>query len=206
MGLWLGPASQRPYHPAYTHAVFRGWYDFGTGALGDMGHYSFRQIFEMLKLGSPSSVEAGRSQFWNIQNFTWHKQINRVSYPQASMIHWEFPARGELPPVTLHWYDGGLRPPMPSELEADGEGMPEEGLLLVGSRGRSSPGFRGPPAVDSQGADAGFPTAGAEFAAARQRAGPVRLRLSRRGACGGMFRKGLSFRRNDLAGHDRPSR
>jgi predicted dehydrogenase len=50
--LWLGPAAERPYHPAYTHAVFRGWFDFGTGALGDMGHYSFHQIFQILKLGS----------------------------------------------------------------------------------------------------------------------------------------------------------
>ena len=110
--------------------MFRGWYDFGTGALGDMGHYSFQQIFEMLKLGSPVSVEAGRSQFWKIENFTWHKQINRLSYPRASMIRWEFPARGDLPPVALHWYDGGLRPPLLAELEADGEEMPEEGLLL----------------------------------------------------------------------------
>jgi len=139
--LWLGPASYRPYHPAYTHAVFRGWYDFGTGALGDMGHYSFQQIFAMLKLGSPTSVEAGRSQYWKIDGFTWHKQINRVSYPQASMIRWEFPARDELPPVALHWYDGGLRPPLLAELEADGEGMPEEGLLLIGDRGKILAGF-----------------------------------------------------------------
>ncbi len=91
--LWLGPASSRPYHPAYTHAVFRGWYDYGTGALGDMGHYSFHQIFEILKLGSPVSVEATRSQYWKIGDYTWHKQINLVSYPRASLIRWEFPAR-----------------------------------------------------------------------------------------------------------------
>jgi predicted dehydrogenase len=141
--LWLGPAAQRPYHPAYTHAVFRGWYDFGTGALGDMGHYSFHQIFEILKLGSPVSVEASRSQFWKIENFGWSRQVNRVSYPRASMIHWEFPARGDLPPVTLHWYDGGLRPPIPKELEDDGEPMPEEGLLLVGDDGKLLAGFSG---------------------------------------------------------------
>jgi predicted dehydrogenase len=141
--LWLGPAAHRPYHPAYTHAVFRGWFDFGTGALGDMGHYSFRQIFEMLKLGSPLSVEASRSQFWKIEDFTWHKQINRISYPEASMIRWEFPARGQLPPVELRWYDGGLRPPMPAELAADGAEMPEEGMLLVGQRGKILAGFSG---------------------------------------------------------------
>lgn len=141
--LWVGPAPLRPYHPAYTHAVFRGWYDFGTGALGDMGHYSFHQIFEMLKLGPPVSVEASRSQFWKIQDYGWRKQVNRVSYPRASMIHWEFPARGDMPPVTLHWYDGGLRPPLLAELEADGLPMPDEGLLLVGDEGKLLAGFSG---------------------------------------------------------------
>jgi predicted dehydrogenase len=134
--LWLGPAAHRPYHPAYTHAVFRGWYDFGTGALGDMGHYSFHQIFEILQLGSPLTVEATRSQYWKIEDFGWHKQVNLLSYPRASTIHWQFPARGGRPPVTLHWYDGGLRPPLPSELEEDGEEMPEEGLLFVGDGGK----------------------------------------------------------------------
>lgn len=134
--LWLGPAAERPYHPAYTHAVFRGWFDFGTGALGDMGHYSFHQIFEILKLGSPTTVEASREQFWAIQDYTWHKQINKVSYPRASLIRWEFPARGDMPPVTLNWYDGGLRPPLPSALEQENEEMPEEGLLFVGDDGQ----------------------------------------------------------------------
>jgi predicted dehydrogenase len=141
--LWLGPAGQRPYHPAYTHAVFRGWYDFGTGALGDMGHYSFYQIFSILQLGSPRTVQASRSQFWKIENFEWHKQVNTISYPRASMIHWEFDARGDLPPVTLHWYDGGLRPPVPPELHDDGEPMPEEGLLFVGDRGKILADFSG---------------------------------------------------------------
>lgn len=141
--LWLGPAAARPYHPAYTNAVFRGWYDFGTGALGDMGHYSFYQVFRILRLGAPTSVEAARSQFWAIEDFQWHKQINRVSYPRASLIHWEFPARGDLPPVALHWYDGGLRPPTPSELVADGEDLADEGLLLVGDRGKILADFSG---------------------------------------------------------------
>ena len=141
--LWLGPAAQRPYHPAYTHAVFRGWYDFGTGALGDMGHYSLHQIFEILKLGSPTTVQATRSQYWKIADFGWHKQVNRLSYPRASLLHWEFPARGEMPPVTLHWYDGGLRPPLPKELDADGEEMPEEGVLYVGDNGKILGDFMG---------------------------------------------------------------
>ncbi|MGA2617997.1 MAG: Gfo/Idh/MocA family oxidoreductase [Thermoguttaceae bacterium] len=141
--LWLGPVPHRPYHPAYTHAVFRGWYEFGTGALGDMGHYSFHQIFRMLKLGIPTSVEASRSQFWSIKDCQWHKEENRVSYPQASLIRWEFAARGERPPLALHWYDGGLRPPIPRELEQDGQPMPDEGMLLVGDGGRILAGFMG---------------------------------------------------------------
>lgn len=141
--LWLGPAAERPYHPAYTHAVFRGWYDFGTGALGDMGHYSFYQIFKILKLGSPISVEAMRDQFWRIENFTWKKQVNRVSYPRASMIHWEFPATAGHPAITLHWYDGGLRPALLAELEVDGREMPAEGMLFVGDHGKILAGFTG---------------------------------------------------------------
>ncbi|MCX6909194.1 MAG: Gfo/Idh/MocA family oxidoreductase [Verrucomicrobia bacterium] len=141
--LWIGPAAHRPYHPAYTHAVFRGWYDFGTGALGDMGHYSFHQIFEILKLGSPRTVEASRSQFWKIEDYGWRKQVNLVSYPRASVIHWEFPARGALPPLTLHRYDGGPRPPLPKELDDDGEGIPAEGLLFVGDNGKILCGFTG---------------------------------------------------------------
>lgn len=141
--LWLGPVPHRPYHPAYTHAVFRGWYDFGTGALGDMGHYSFYQVFRILKLGSPLTVEASRSQYWRIDDLLWKRQVNSVSYPQASLIRWEFPERAGMPPVALHWYDGGLRPPKPRELDEDGEPMPEEGLLFVGDQGKLLAEFNG---------------------------------------------------------------
>jgi hypothetical protein len=142
--LWLGPVPHRPYHPAYTNAVFRGWYDFGTGALGDMGHYSFFQIFKILKLGSPTTVEASRSQCWRIEeDLLWKRQPADVAYPQASLVRWEFPEREGLPPVTLHWYDGGLRPPKPAELEQDGEPMPAEGLLFVGEQGKILAGFQG---------------------------------------------------------------
>jgi predicted dehydrogenase len=141
--LWLGPVPPRPYHPAYTHAVFRGWYDFGAGALGDMGHYSFHQVFRILKLGTPGTVEASRSQYWAIKDYQWHKQVNLVSYPRASLIRWEFPARGDMPPVALHWYDGGLRPPTPKEVEADGGALAPEGLLFIGERGKILAEFTG---------------------------------------------------------------
>lgn len=141
--LWLGPVLHHSYHPTLTHAVFRGWVDFGAGALGDMGHYSFYQIFKILKLKSPVSVEASRSQYWAIVDKLWKKQINRISFPQASMIRWEFPAREDMPPVALHWYDGGLRPPIPEELEKDKQEMPDEGLLFVGDKGKLLAGFAG---------------------------------------------------------------
>ena len=141
--LWLGPVPHRPYSPHYTHAVFRGWYDFGTGALGDMGHYAFHQIFEILKLGAPLTIEAGRSQSYEIEDFLWVKQQNPLSYPRASTIRWEFPAREGMPPVALYWYDGGLRPPKPPELEEDGEEMPAEGMLFVGDSGKILAGFSG---------------------------------------------------------------
>jgi predicted dehydrogenase len=141
--LWLGPVPHVSYSPAYTHAVFRGWYDFGSGALGDMGNYSFFQIWKILKLGTPTSVEARRDQYWAIIDNLWKKQQNAVSFPRASTIRFEFPAREDLPPVTLAWYDGGLRPPIPAELEQDGEPMPDEGLLFVGDRGKLLCGFSG---------------------------------------------------------------
>ena len=141
--LWLGPAEYRPYHPAFTHAAFRGWYDFGTGPMGDMGHYSFFQLWQILKLGTPLSVEASRSEYWSVDPGYWEKQVNTISYPRASLVHWEFPEREGMAPLTLHWYDGGLRPPIPKELEQDGRKMPEEGALYVGDKGKILTGFSG---------------------------------------------------------------
>jgi predicted dehydrogenase len=128
--LWLGPAPQRPFHHAYLPFVWRGWYDFGGGALGDMGNYSFDTIFRALKLEAPLSVEASSTR------------RPAESFPQASVIHYQFPARGELPPVRLTWYDGGLKPPRPDELEDDRH-LENEGLLFVGDRGTILCGFNG---------------------------------------------------------------
>jgi predicted dehydrogenase len=128
--LWLGPAPERPFHRTYAPFVWRGWHDFGGGALGDMGNYSFDTIFRALKLEAPSSVEASSSR------------RHAETFPQASLIHLNFPARGELPPVRLTWYDGGLKPPRPDELEDD-QPLAEEGLLFVGDRGAILCGFNG---------------------------------------------------------------
>ena len=141
--LWLGPAADRPYHPAYTHAVFRGWVDFGSGALGDMGHYSLYQVFRILDLGSPLSVEASRSQYWSITGYQWRKETSHIAFPQASTIRWEFGAHGGRAPVSLTWYDGGLRPATPDELKAEGQQLPAEGMLFIGDKGKLLAGFSG---------------------------------------------------------------
>jgi predicted dehydrogenase len=131
--LWLGPAPWRPYHHVYLPFVWRGWFDFGVGALGDMGNYSFDTLFRVLKLTAPTSVEASSTPRF------------RETYPVGALAHWEFPARQDRAPVTVHWYDGDLRPPRPPEL-APGERMSNEdgeGLLLVGDHGKILCGFEG---------------------------------------------------------------
>jgi predicted dehydrogenase len=134
--LWLGPAQERSYNHAYLPFVWRGWTDFGCGALGDMGSYSFDTIFRVLKLGAPEIVEASSTDRY------------QESYPVASIVRYHFPARGEMPPVKFTWYDGGLKPARPDELEDNrpfrGEGEEDdEGLLFVGDAGKILCGFNG---------------------------------------------------------------
>jgi predicted dehydrogenase len=122
--LWLGPAPERPYNPEYHPFAWRGWWDFGTGAFGDMGCHLFDAPYWALNLGYPTSVEASSTP------------VNSETAPLASIVHYQFPARGEMPPVKLTWYDGGLMPARPEELE-DGRPMGNEngGVLLVGDKG-----------------------------------------------------------------------
>jgi predicted dehydrogenase len=117
--LWLGPAPERPYHPAYLPAKWRGWWDFGTGALGDIACHYFDPVFRALQLGAPNSVEASSTR------------VNLETYPVGSMITYHFPAREDRVPVKLVWYDGGLRPPRPAAIQ-DGDEMGTNGLMLVG--------------------------------------------------------------------------
>lgn len=117
--LWLGPAPERPYHPAYLPAKWRGWWDFGTGALGDIACHYFDPVFRALRLGAPTSVEASSTR------------VNQETFPVGSMITYHFPARGEMAPVKLVWYDGGLRPPRPRAVQ-QGDVMGTNGLMLVG--------------------------------------------------------------------------
>ncbi|MFB3922445.1 MAG: Gfo/Idh/MocA family protein [Terriglobia bacterium] len=123
--LWLGPAPERPFNHAYLPFVWRGWYDFGCSSLGDMGCYSFDTIFRVLKLGAPESVEASSTERFD------------ETYPLATIMHLHFPARGEMPPVTLSWYDGGLLPPIPKDWPKGRKmhGEENEGLIFVGDNG-----------------------------------------------------------------------
>jgi predicted dehydrogenase len=133
--LWLGPAPQRPFNQAYLPFSWRGWTDFGCGALGDMGSYSYDTIFRVLKLEAPTSVEASSTDRYD------------ETYPVASIIHYDFAARGEMPRVKFTWYDGGLKPPRPEELEPGrpfkGTGDEDEGLLFIGDNGKILCGFNG---------------------------------------------------------------
>jgi predicted dehydrogenase len=120
--LWLGPAPWRPYHPAYLPGNWRRWWDFGTGTLGDMGCHIIDPVFWALDLGYPVSVEAQPGEF------------NKETYPQKTIVRWEFPKRGDLPPATVTWYDGANNPPRPKELK-EGRNLPGQGGLYYGEKG-----------------------------------------------------------------------
>ena len=126
--VWLGPAQERPYNPIYHPHDWRGWWDFGTGAMGDMACHTANLPFMALKLGLPTRVHAESGE------------VNPETYPAWATITYEFPARGELPPVTLTWYEGardGKRHLPPTEL-FHGETPSSSGSLLVGEKGSIS--------------------------------------------------------------------
>lgn len=121
--LWIGPAPMRPYHPAYHPKTWRAWWDFGSGMMGDRGIHTLDSVVWSLKLGLPETIEA--TSF----------DLNPDTHPLAAIVTFRFPAREQLPPVKVTWYEG-MRPPRPAELE-DGRqlGDPEGGILFLGSKG-----------------------------------------------------------------------
>jgi predicted dehydrogenase len=121
--LWLGPAPERSYDPAYHPYRWRGWQDFGTGALGAMGCQLLDVAFWGLELGGAKrfSVEAESTG------------TNGETYPTASTIRYRFPARGDLPPVVVTWYDGGRQPPQPDGLPYLRE-VGSNGVVFVGEQ------------------------------------------------------------------------
>lgn len=134
--LWLGPAPERPFHHAYLPFVWRGWYDFGCGSFGDMGCYSFAGVFKILDLIPPTAVEACSGESYD------------ETFPKSSIVHLDFPARGNRPAVHMAWYDGGMRPPRPAGLKQEDQhffrsGEDNEGIMYVGDKGLILAGFNG---------------------------------------------------------------
>lgn len=139
--LWLGKAPYRDYNPAYLPFKWRGWWDFGTGALGDMGCHLLDPAYRALSLTSPLSAEASCTTSW-IGDFVEANYAD--SCPPSSIVKLEFGARKKMPPCTLWWYDGGLRPMRPAELGSDEKfGSWDGGILLEGKKGKILAGIYG---------------------------------------------------------------
>ncbi len=139
--LWLGTAPKRDFNSLYIPANWRGWVDFGTGALGDMGCHFMDVPFRALKLGYPVSAYCSASLKWN--GF-FEANNSMDSYPAATKIHIRFPARENMVPVELIWYDGGIQPARPEELLPDEPlGEWNGGILFEGSQGKLMAGLFG---------------------------------------------------------------
>jgi hypothetical protein len=142
--LWLGPVPDRPYHPNYTNAVFRGWYDFGAGSIADMGHYSLFPLFLTLGITSPAiSAEAYATTTCGFQGNVAVGVKNDVAFPLSCIIRFKFKPQAELPAFDLFWYDGGMKPATPDEISASGKSLQREGMMFVGEKGKIIAGFRG---------------------------------------------------------------
>lgn len=124
--LWLGPAPYRPYHPVYHPQSWRGFYDFGTGPLGDMGCHILDPAFFALELGAPIMIEATNSH--------WEEHVENETYPRATRVRYHFPARKGRPPLTINWSDGRLMPFRPKEIPND-EYIPGSGAIMIGDEG-----------------------------------------------------------------------
>lgn len=141
-GLWLGPVPDRPYHPNYTHAVFRGWYDFGGGSIADMGHYSLFPLFLTFGIDKPAvSAEAYGTTTCTLRNNVATGVVNDVAFPLSCIVRFKMPAQKEFGPFDLYWYDGGMKPIAPDELE--GKALTAEGMMFVGDKGKILAEFRG---------------------------------------------------------------
>lgn len=123
--LWVGPSPYRQYHPDYAPFAWRGRWDFGAGALGDMGAHILDQPYMALELGMPKKIHASSTPF------------NNEAFPIGSSVHYEFSARGNKPPVKLNWYDGGLMPARPEKLEEGKQmGAGGGGMIFHGTDGK----------------------------------------------------------------------
>ncbi len=142
--LWLGPVPHMPYNLNYTHALFRGWYEFGSGCLGDMGQYSLWRVYRMLG-GMPDPVvfEGFPATDARVIDGVSRPYRGDVSFPKSGTIRMMYPAHGDNGPIDIFWYDGGIKPITPDELFPMGEELSEEGMLFVGTEGKILGGFGG---------------------------------------------------------------
>ena len=132
--LWIGPAAMRPYHPTYHPGTWRAWCDFGTGSLGDLGCHIMDPIFWALRLQYPVSAEGCISTYWK---GLWQKtEAKNEQFPRSTIVRYRFPARGDMPAVQLTWWDGGMMPPRPQQLEKGRRmGDDDGGVLFLGDKG-----------------------------------------------------------------------
>jgi len=123
---WLGPAQQRPYHPAYLPSAWRGWVPFGNGTVGDWTCHVVDPVFWALDLGAPATIQA------EVKNYDPKTQGD--AFPKGEIITYGFPAKGKRGPVTLHWYTGTEKIPRPPELAADEKSV-DTGAVVIGDKG-----------------------------------------------------------------------
>jgi hypothetical protein len=121
--LWLGPAPDRPFHPAYAPLIWHYWWDFGSGTLGNYGCHTLDTAVWALDLGHPTMIEASSSE------------LSEETAPMATLYHYKFPAHGPSPEVDVFWYDGGPMPPRPDCLEPNRNLPRLGGSLIVGDQG-----------------------------------------------------------------------
>lgn len=144
--VWLGPAPDKPYNPEMLHFAWRGLWDYGTGAMGDMGAHTFDAPIWALNLGMPTKIQATSTPY------------NKDYLPQSECVTYEFPARGNMPPVKVTWSDGGIKPARPAELEPNRQlrealYIGDKGLIMHGTHGAEPPTDTGKTGVRSSGED-----------------------------------------------------
>jgi Oxidoreductase family, C-terminal alpha/beta domain/Oxidoreductase family, NAD-binding Rossmann fold len=142
--LWQGPEPDRVYHPNYTFTIYRGWFAYGAGCLGDMGFYSLWQPYRILNLGVPEFVEArpNNDAAVNDKGVSDGGIVSQVGLPKASVIRWRHPATPSRPAVDTFWYDGGMKPQTPEEMYEDNLDLADEGMLFIGDKGKILCDFR----------------------------------------------------------------
>ncbi|MCL2710863.1 MAG: Gfo/Idh/MocA family oxidoreductase [Planctomycetaceae bacterium] len=156
--LWLGPAQMRDYHPYYTHCTFRGWYEFGAGAIADMGYYSLTPVFAALNLDSATSASSRFSRVIGVRNGVPFTINNDYSYPMAVAYRFEVPYKDKPGKVILQWHDGGMKPPTPDGYASDD--LPIEGMMFLGDKGAIVTDFnRGNPQIVGTRLEAAIPSA-----------------------------------------------